>query len=170
MTGSMRVNAARNNAKIEFAYNARAAGRIRDMPPVHAVLTTLQSAGRLEGAMAKPERKKFGIEVMQGDKKIKITKQQALLWQHMAELGIECVFEFRFCLERKFRFDLYCERLRMGFEVNGNFQGLHGRRYSGSDNEKFNLAQMHGYRCLVFTNKEVEKGEAKEFMKMWQGS
>ena len=95
------------------------------------------------------------------------TQAQILLQTHLAELGIKTVFEFRFCLQRKFRFDLYAEELRMGFEVNGTFGGLHGPRWSTSDLEKLNLAQMMGYRVMQFTNKQVERGEAKEFIREW---
>jgi hypothetical protein len=95
---------------------------------------------------------------------VKQTQAQILLQKHLAELGIKTVPEFRFCLQRKFRFDLYAESLHMGFEVNGTFGGLHGPRWSASDLEKLNLAQMLGYRCMQFTNKQVERGEAKAFL------
>lgn len=61
--------------------------------------------------------------------------------------------------------DLYAESLRMGFEVNGSFDGLHGPRWGASDLEKLNLAQVLGYRVMQFTNKQVERGEAKKFLK-----
>ena len=100
---------------------------------------------------------------------MKQTAAQELLRIHLAELGIKVVPEFRFCMERKFRFDLYAESLRMGFEVNGTFGGLHGPRWSGSDLEKMNLCQMLGYRCMQFTNRQVETGKAKEFLAEWLG-
>jgi very-short-patch-repair endonuclease len=94
----------------------------------------------------------------------KLTPMQRLLKTHLSELGIKTVPEFRFCLERRYRFDLYSPEHRIGFEVNGTFQGLHGPRYKG-DNEKINLAQVMGFRVLVFTNKEVERGHAKAWLK-----
>jgi very-short-patch-repair endonuclease len=100
---------------------------------------------------------------------VRLTASQALLQVHLREIGIETVPEFRFCLERRYRFDLYCERLRMGFEVNGTFQGLHGARFGGSDMEKLNLAQMLGYRVMQFTNKQVETGRAQAWMNKWIG-
>lgn len=99
----------------------------------------------------------------------KVTAAQILLQKHLVELGVKTVPEFRFSLERKFRFDLYAESLRMGFEVNGTFGGLHGPRWSASDLEKLNLAQMMGYRVIQFTNKQVELGKAKAFLKEWLG-
>src|SRR5882762_9235013 len=98
---------------------------------------------------------------------MKLTVAQHLLKVHLAELGIVTVMEFRFCLARKFRFDLYAESLRMGFEVNGTFGGLHGPRWGASDLEKLNLAQVLGYRVMQFTNKQVERGEAKAFLQHW---
>jgi len=96
-----------------------------------------------------------------------MTPAQQLLQQHLKELGVETTFEFRFCLERKFRFDLYAESLRMGFEVNGTFKGLHGPRWSSTDLEKVNLAQMLGYRVMQFTNRQVLTGQAKSWLGEW---
>jgi len=100
---------------------------------------------------------------------MKLTKAQNLLRIHLKELGVATRPEFRFCMERKFRFDLYSEELRMGFEVNGTFKGLHGPRWSASDLEKLNLAQMMGYRVMQFTNRQVETGQAKAFLAEWLG-
>ena len=38
---------------------------------------------------------------------------------------------------------------------------------SERDYEKLNLAQMLGWRCLRFTNKQVLRGEAKSFLEKW---
>jgi len=100
---------------------------------------------------------------------MKLTPAQELLRIHLKEMGIRTLPEFRFFSERKFRFDLYAPDLRMGFEVNGTFAGLHGTRWSGSDLEKLNLAQMLGYRVMQFTNKQVLRGEAKAFLAEWLG-
>ncbi len=96
-----------------------------------------------------------------------ITVAQLLLHEHLHELGIETVFEFRFTLERRYRFDLYCERLRIGFEVHGTYKGLHGTRWAWDDLDKLNIAQLLGYRVLQFTNKQVETGTAKAFLAKW---
>jgi very-short-patch-repair endonuclease len=94
-----------------------------------------------------------------------VTEAQQLLQIHLAELGIGTVAEYRFDAERKFRFDLASLEHRLGFECNGTFGGLHGPRWSSSDAEKMNLAQLQGWRVLVFTNKQVLSGEAKAFLK-----
>jgi hypothetical protein len=94
------------------------------------------------------------------------TEAQILLAVHLKELGIATIPEFRFDPERQFRFDLYSPALRIGFEVNGHFQGKHGSGWS-NDAEKINLAQMQGIRVLVFHNRDVMKGSAKEFVAKW---
>ena len=107
-----------------------------------------------------------------GKKKSKyvLTVAQTLLATHLAEIGIATIPEFQFWKDRRFRFDLYAPLLwgGTGFEVNGHFNGIHGRGWSG-DAEKANLAQMMGMRVLVFTNRQVMNGEAIAFVKEWIG-
>ena len=76
--------------------------------------------------------------------------------------------EYRFDPERQFRFDLASVEHRIGFECNGHFQGKHGRGWS-NDAEKLNLAQMQGWRVLVFSNRDVLCGNAKAFLAEWLG-
>lgn len=97
---------------------------------------------------------------------MKQTESQILLQVHLAELGIKTVAEFRFDPERQFRFDLCSLEHRIGFEVNGHWQGKHGAGWSEGF-EKLNLAQMQGFRVLVFHNKDVLTGKAKEFVAKW---
>ena len=94
------------------------------------------------------------------------TPAQILLAMHLKELGFETVPEYQFCHERRWRFDLACLGERIGFECNGHFEGKHGKGWS-SDAEKMNEAQMCGWRVLVFTNKQVLRGEAKKFIESW---
>ncbi len=124
------------------------------------VLLARSTAGRVPTNIIKRKR---------GDAmaKHKLTTAQRLLQIHLAELDIETIPEFKFCSDRKFRMDLYCDRLRLGFEVNGQYQGLHGKRFGNTDNEKIRLAQLHGYRILPFSNQEVLDGTAREFMQNW---
>lgn len=97
-----------------------------------------------------------------------MTDAQRLLQMHLKEIGVDTVPEFRFAPSRRFRFDLYSERLRMGFECNGAFKGKHGTGWDGGhDYEKICLAQMLGYRIMLFTNRAVETGKAKEFLSEW---
>ena len=98
---------------------------------------------------------------------MKQTPAQVLLAIHLLELGIATTAEYRFSKDRRWRLDLYSEHYRLGFEVNGTWKGLHGPRWSTSDLEKVNTAQMMGIRVLTFTNEQVERGEAKKFIESW---
>jgi very-short-patch-repair endonuclease len=102
------------------------------------------------------------------------TPAQLLLATHLRELGVRDVeFEYQFLADRKFRFDLYSQDIRIGFEAcGGTWNGGHRRRSAIElDYEKANLAQLHGFRMLQFTNRQIESGEAKEFLKtfLWGG-
>lgn len=96
----------------------------------------------------------------------KQTEAQILLQIHLAEIGVKTVPEYRFDPDRRFRFDLCCIEMRIGFEVNGHFEGKHGVGWSG-DSEKMNLAQMQGWRVISFHNKDVLNGKAKAFLAEW---
>lgn len=93
---------------------------------------------------------------------MKQTEAQILLGIHLAELGIKTVPEYRFDHERQFRFDLADITHRWGFECNGHWQGRHGTAWSEGF-EKLNHAQALGWKVFVFHNRQVLKGEAKEF-------
>ena len=97
---------------------------------------------------------------------VRQTEAQLLLAQHLKELGIATVPEYRFDPERQFRFDLASLELRMGFECNGHFAGKHGKGWS-EESEKMNLAQMQGWRVLSFHNRDVLTGKAKDFVSRW---
>lgn len=98
-----------------------------------------------------------------------MTDAQRLLQMHLKEIGVDTVPEFRFAAPRKFSFDLYSERWTMGFEADGGRwkRGHRSSRDTNMHNEKYNLAQMLGYRVMTFTNEEIENGNAKEFLKEW---
>ena len=93
-----------------------------------------------------------------------MTQEQILLQIHLNELGIKTIPEYRFDPERRFRFDLANPDLKMAFECNGTWNGLHGSRWSGSDMEKLNLAQAQGWTVFVFANEDVLSGKAKAFL------
>ena len=102
------------------------------------------------------------------------TPAQLLLATHLRELGVQDVqFEYQFLADRKFRFDLFSAEIRMGFEAcGGMWNGGHRHRSAIElDYEKANLAQLYGFRMLQFTNRQIESGEAKEFLKtfLWGG-
>jgi len=93
-----------------------------------------------------------------------MTEAQILLAVHLAELGIKTVPEYRFDIERQFRFDLADVKNMVAFECNGHWQGRHGSAWSEGF-EKLNLAQAQGWIVFVFHNRDVLTGKAKEFCK-----
>ena len=98
--------------------------------------------------------------------KKKQTPQQLLLGIHLKELSIETVPEYVFATGRKFAFDLYLPKFRIGLEVDGFHKGGHGGGW-GKDYEKDRLAQILGFKILRFSNREVENGDAKDFLAQW---
>jgi very-short-patch-repair endonuclease len=91
---------------------------------------------------------------------------------HLRELGLKFEREFIFSTERKWRADFLILDAKsfMPFliEIEGSVwtQGRHTRG-SGflKDMEKYNTATMLGYRVLRFSTQQVERGEAKEFLR-----
>jgi hypothetical protein len=65
--------------------------------------------------------------------------------------------EFRFCAERKFRADWYIPSLNVLIEYEGVFSAARSRHTNAigysTDCEKYNLAQVLGYRQLRYTAK-----------------
>jgi hypothetical protein len=102
---------------------------------------------------------------------VKQTEAQLLLAQHLKELGIATVPEYRFDPERQFRFDLASLELRMGFECSGgNWSGGHRRGTRQEDEyDKLNSAQMAGWRVMQWTNRQILRGTAKAFLAEWMG-
>jgi|SRR5215472_12357123 len=98
--------------------------------------------------------------------KRKVTQAQILLALHIGELAYSSVYEYKFLPDRDFRFDVYCEELRMGFECSGGRwkKGHRSARDIESAYEKMNLAQLAGYRVIEFTNEQVLTGRAKAFL------
>jgi|SRR5712664_638838 len=96
-----------------------------------------------------------------------LTEAQLLLRTHLSELGYETEVEYQFHPDRRFRFDLANVENRLGFEAcGGQWTGGHRHRAAITrDYEKLNLAQVHGWRCFYFTNEQILKGEALEWLK-----
>ena len=95
-----------------------------------------------------------------------ITPAQLKLKTHLEELGIKTVFEYRFLEDRRYAFDLYDEATRVGYEADGGqHTGGHMRGLKIEQQyEKDRLAQLHGYRILRFTNRQILCGEAKKWL------
>ena len=98
----------------------------------------------------------------------KLTEAQEVLAIHLAELGLFPEFEVPVCEGRRYRFDVACKAERLAFECNGHWHGTHGRAWSQGA-EKINIAQMLGWRVLVFHNRDVLYGRAKAFLMEWMG-
>jgi len=100
---------------------------------------------------------------------VKLTKSQQLLRIHLREIGIETRPEYRFCLERRYRFDLFSEELKMGFEADGGqWSGGHMRgKALEQQYEKDRLAQLMGFRIMRFTNREILNGNARAWLSAW---
>jgi very-short-patch-repair endonuclease len=92
---------------------------------------------------------------------------------HLRELGLEYWREYKFDDDRDWRADFLIyppevKRDAVLLEIEGSVwtQGRHTRG-SGflKDMEKYNTATMLGYRVLRFSTQQVERGEAKEFLR-----
>ena len=76
--------------------------------------------------------------------------------------------EFRFCRDRKFRFDFAWPILRIAVEVQGGLWiiGRHNRPSAmDSEYEKLNLATLYGWRMFLFTPRMIRSGEAIDLLK-----
>lgn len=75
--------------------------------------------------------------------------------------------EFRAVPTRKFRWDFAWPEHKLLVEVNGGTWGKGGHSTGtgiARDYEKNNLANLAGYRCLIFTGAMVESGEAVDMI------
>ena len=78
-------------------------------------------------------------------------------------LGIEAVQEYRFCQERRFRFDLAIPSLKIAIEANGgSYKKGNSGHSSGKgiirDAKKANIAVMHGWKLFSFTTPDFQGG------------
>jgi len=98
-----------------------------------------------------------------------ITPAQLTLRTHLLELGLEgghTEFEFKFLSDRKYAFDIVDHCNRIAFECDGGeWSGGHKRGKKIEDQyEKDRLAQLHGWRIMHFTNRQILCGEAKKWL------
>ena len=92
-----------------------------------------------------------------------------------AELALQiCVLslpkpvrEFMAVPPRKFRWDFAWPAHKLLVEVNGGTWQKGGHSSGGGiarDYEKLNLANLAGYRCLIFTGEMIHSGEAVDMI------
>ena len=100
----------------------------------------------------------------------KLTRSQLLLGIHLDELGVRFQREVKFC-DRNWRLDLVLPDYRIAIEISGgNWTGGHRRGFAQEDEyDKLNQATLEGYRVLQFTNSQVDRGKAKDFLAEWIG-
>jgi len=88
-----------------------------------------------------------------------------LMRTHSRELGIpEPEREFRFCDDRKWRFDFAWPELKIAIEVEGGVFGTKdrvGRCFRGKAG-RHNRATVEGWRVLRFTPGQVERGQWRD--------
>jgi len=90
---------------------------------------------------------------------------EAVLSLQLAERGIQAIPQFRFDLNRKWRFDFAVKAGRLGIEIEGGtwVNGGHNRGTGYENNcRKYNSAIKHGWRVLRFTTDMVMSLEAIE--------
>jgi len=96
-----------------------------------------------------------------------------LLGIHLRELSksLRIEYEVEFNPDRKWRADVYLPDLRILIEADGGVRpGGKGHKRGAAledDYVKQNTAQMQGFRLLRFSNGQIERGEAKEFLRRW---
>jgi len=75
-------------------------------------------------------------------------------------LGVEHELEYKFLLDRKFRFDIAIPNLKIAIEFEGGIwiNGRHtrGKGYA-TDTEKYNLAVLHGWKVLRYTTYQTKE-------------
>jgi very-short-patch-repair endonuclease len=85
------------------------------------------------------------------------------LYMHMKMVGLSPEREYRFCPQRRWRFDFAFPDHKLGIEVEGGVwvQGRHtrGAGYT-ADLEKYNTATLMGWRVLRVSGEMIENGEA----------
>ena len=93
-----------------------------------------------------------------------VTPAQLLVGTWLAEWGYTVEFEVPVTQERRWRWDAAIPAERIAIELDGFFKGKHGKGW-GSDYEKQNVGTMLGWRVLRFSNSDVLKGGAYEFLR-----
>lgn len=95
-------------------------------------------------------------------------KQDAFTLLVRSQLGLECVREFRFHPERKWRFDYAVPERKVALEVEGGVWT--GGRHTSSkgflnDMEKYNTATVMGWKVVRTTPKDLYTAATLNLMK-----
>lgn len=99
---------------------------------------------------------------------------EILFHKHMNELGLVLLPEYKFCEERKWRFDFVLARhptlKKVAFEIDGgSWSGGRHTRGAGfqRDCDKGNCAIANDWKVFHFTTDDVMAGRAKDFVRQW---
>jgi very-short-patch-repair endonuclease len=82
----------------------------------------------------------------------------------MQEARIEFEREYRFLLERRFRFDFALPARKLAVEIDGVVHRIKSR--FAADREKGNLATLHGWRVMHFAPAQVRSGDALALLRL----
>ena len=115
-------------------------------------LHQLQKSGKIRGfKMTEPVKQKAKI-TSEGCKEVQWMRWNLQLW--CDEKGLTLDEEYRFCPDRKFRFDFCIQSLKIGIE----YEGLNSEKSGHTtlkgftkDTEKYNLAQSLGWNVIRVT-------------------
>lgn len=96
-------------------------------------------------------------------------QSKLLFLTHLKELfpGETVETEYRFDVERRWRFDCAIPGRMLGFEIEGGvfMQGAHTRGKGFlEDCEKYNSAAADGWKVFRFSTQQVMKGEARNWI------
>lgn len=99
----------------------------------------------------------------------KLSEAQIWLLDYWREMSpfIATETEFRFCPDRKWRFDFALPLDKIAIEIEGGvfIQGRHARGAGiRNDIEKYNTAAALGWKVFRFLPEQILKGQAKEFL------
>jgi len=114
----------------------------------------------------------------------KLTDVDLLMRKHLEEFHLDYVPEYRFCVNRRWRFDwailgirrqgeLRGKSVKLGIEINGSVwtQGRHTRGAGYiKDMEKRNFASIAGWGMLEFTPQQILRGDDIPIIKSWLAS
>ena len=102
----------------------------------------------------------------------KVSTGELLLAKHLKELKLRFETEYRFDKARRWRADFYLPDSNILIEAEGGTyqKSRHGYGMGfAADCVKYSTAAMMGFRVIRFTTEQIERGQAKQFLKDWLG-